>query len=246
MARIIQKDRPGEGGKKKLAWVLFGMVAVCAVMFFIGILQQSKILILAGGIGAVIFISAAGAAGNFRGKTDDILQAGLAGEQAAAELIAAFPDSYLGFQNLRVTYGGKTSELDMVVVGAAGVFVIETKNLKGRICGGYEQERWTQHKTGRAGGSYEKQLYSPVRQVGTHVYRLAHYLRSHGMQLRVDAMVYFTDPRTSVEITGTSGEIPVFSGKNGGKDLTRHILKGKAVLSPQEVRRLCHLLEKCK
>ncbi len=178
------------------------------------------------------------------GGDREALGAGIAGETATANLIAQLPDGWYGIQNPVVAYQGKQSEMDMVAVGPGGVFIIECKHHNGRIVGRFDSHDWVQYKTGRAGGSYQKQFYSPVKQVGTHVYRLAHFLRQNGCQVHVTGMVFFTNPQAVVEVYGNPGDIPVFAGQTGATRMTRQMMSGQ-VLSPREVRQICDLLKKC-
>lgn len=173
----------------------------------------------------------------------NILKAGIDGEAAAAKLLKQLPDSYRCYQNVVVCCQGKTSEMDLVAVGPTGVFIIEIKNLNGHINGAWDAQYWTLHKTGRRGGTYEKSFYSPVKQVGTHVYRLAHYLRENGCRVHIDAMVLFSNPDTTVTLQGIPGDIPVYAGQEGGKQLLRRITAGDTVLSPETRKKVFRLLD---
>ena len=84
----------------------------------------------------------------------DILVSGINGERIAAKVLAALPDSYTVFQDVEVTYDGKVSEIDNIVVGKSGVFIVEVKNHNGNITGDCEDTYWIQHKVGRGGTPY--------------------------------------------------------------------------------------------
>lgn len=173
-----------------------------------------------------------------------MLAAGLTGEASTAGIISSLPDTYCGFQNIQVSYEGKTSELDMVVTGPTGVFIIETKNMNGTIVGNYDAQYWTQRKIGRNGTPYSGQLYSPVKQVKTHVYRLANYLRKENINVFVDAMVYFSNPNSVVQVTGFSAGTPVFSALgNGSEEICHQILCSDQKLSPEVLAKVNTLLE---
>ena len=64
---------------------------------------------------------------------------------------------------------GKTSQIDHIYISEYGIFVIETKNYSGRIYGSENQQFWTQVL---AYGNTKNQLYNPVKQNLTHIYRL--------------------------------------------------------------------------
>ena len=235
MAKIYKKEAP-EAPKPKGSKVFYALAILCALV--------GLVLPVAFGVAAVLAVIGIALAPGNR-SLHNISRAGQAGENATADFIAQFPDSYSGFQNLKVTYEGKQSEIDMVVVGPTGVYIIETKNHNGHIRGSFESHDWMQYKVGRAGGQYSKEFYSPVKQVGTHVYRLAHYLRLRGAQVHVDAMVFFTNPAATVEVYGTPGNIPVYAGQTGAELIAKQIIGGKPVLSPQTVESVCRLLEQC-
>ncbi len=176
----------------------------------------------------------------FRKRELDILVAGIAGEQNSAKLISALPDSYCGFQNLNVTFDGKQSEIDLTVVGPTGIFIIEVKNLNGTVVGDYQSNKWTQHKIGRGGTPYSKQFYSPVKQVGTHIYRLANFLRQNGIREYVNGCVYFANYESELRIHGIPDKIPVFDSFD---TLCRYILSGEKILNGEQVTKICKFLK---
>ncbi len=180
----------------------------------------------------------------FSGKKS-ALKVGINGERAMARLIERFPEGYYGIQNVVVSFDGKQSELDMVVVGPTGVFIVETKSRNGRISGNYDSKYWTQHKVGRGGTPYSSDFYSPIKQVGTHVYRLANFLRTQKVQITVEGIVYFRDATEGFYLSGTPGRIPVFRNTTEGMhNLYRFITSGNVKLSPQKVNYICNILLK--
>lgn len=242
MAQIIKKETPSAPPKKQFP-VFFILAAVGVILTIVGVLNDNATLMILGVIAAIVCF-VLGCFGNFSvfNSQAQIKQAGEVGEFATAQLIRQLPEEYFGFQNIRVTYQGNTSELDMVVVGRTGVFIIETKNHNGLIQGSFDQHQWIQYKTGRQGGQYSKEFYNPVKQVGTHTYRLAHYLRDRGCNVHVDSMVFFTNPMASVQVYGTPGKIPVYAGQQGAELIFRQILSGNANLTPNQVQQICTLL----
>ena len=136
---------------------------------------------------------------------------GLLGEDETAEILAeGLDNSYTVIQNVVVTLEGKSSELDLVVLGPNGVFVIEAKNRNGLIEGGYDKDKWLQHKVGRRGGEYSSEFYSPIKQVGTHIFRLAGHLRQNNIRFHICGAVYFSNPEAKVRLSGEPDKIPVF------------------------------------
>lgn len=170
-----------------------------------------------------------------------IKQAGKEGENATGSLLAQLPASYTVIMNAVVTYDGKSSEIDNIVVGPTGVFIIETKNHNGTITANYNAHDWQQYKVGRGGTPYTKTFYSPVKQVGTHVYRLAHYLRENHINTRINAAVYFSHPEAKVNVTGTPNNTPVFTAAET-QALFQYIMSGTAQLTPETVNRIVQLI----
>lgn len=213
-----------------VSFLSFAAFVVMLQMFFLAP------FLMIGFLGGAVFAG-------YMAQKSNTLASGLAGETMTAAIVASLPQSYCGFQNVQITYDGKTSELDMVVVGPTGVFIIETKNLNGTVQGNYDDPQWTQHKIGRQGTPYSKQFYSPVKQVGTHTYRLANHLRAHGLQVYVNSMVYFSNPDTMVQMNGAPKKIPVYTAMQGGQSaICGAIMNSEQRLSPEIVNRIAMLL----
>lgn len=150
------------------------------------------------------------AIGRHSKETGDILSAGISGEKNALNLLRGLPDDYHVFANCAIRYKGGSSETDLIVVGPGGVSVVEVKNVKGHITGGCEDHQLDVVKTDQYGIKHEKQLYNPIKQVGTHVYRLAGLMRENGHRAWVRGYVLFSHPKTTVALSGEC-DIPVFS-----------------------------------
>lgn len=243
MAQIIKKPEPPQKkGPSVSVGQLISGVLLLLVAVILAIAFHPFLAIIPGIIGVILFLSAFITGGM---QNTAIRRVGEVGEDATAHLISQLPQGYYGFRNVYVTYDGKQSEIDMVVVGKTGVFIIETKHLNGYVVGNYESHDWILHKIGRRGGSYSKEFYSPVKQVGTHVYRLANFMRSQGVNVRVEAMVFFTNPNTNVTVSGVPGRIPVYTGQPGATSLVHNIMGGQANLTPQQIASVCNLLNRC-
>lgn len=174
----------------------------------------------------------------------DILEAGIEGENSANGYMAMLPESYTIFRNLTIHHQEKSSEIDTLVVGPTGIFVIEIKHLNGHILGDISDPHWAQHKVGRAGTPYTKMFYSPVKQVNTHVYRTANYLRENGIRTHIDAIVYFSNTDTTAEILGDDGKTALFFASDDGADrMLHHILNNHQQLSQTECNKIINLLQ---
>ncbi len=174
----------------------------------------------------------------------EILKRGLIGENETADIISKLPNEYVAFQNLVIKFEDRISEMDLVVLGPTGIFIIETKNRNGIITGSFDSREWTQHKIGRGGTPYENKFYSPVKQVSTHIYRLAHYLKENGARVHINGVVYFSNPEATLNLVGEAADIPVFVAANGGKTaLLSHILSGSGNLTDEYIKNVCKLLK---
>jgi hypothetical protein len=246
MARIIRKSN---ALREKHALYL-KITVICYLISFICFIAEAACLMLSLNIGIFSFVLPAGFVlfGGIGGvmieKTKSV-KAGFKGEEAVADIIADFPDEYFGFLNTTISFDDKVCETDLIVVGPTGVFVIEVKNLNGEIRGSYDEKYWTQHKVGRGGTPYSRNFYSPVKQVGTHVYALAGLLKNRGAGVFVEGLVYISNPDTEVTLTGNPGRYTVFSASDGGKyKLTRYITKRNHILSKEGINEICRILNK--
>ena len=243
MAQVAKKNNDLVKKYLKLRlWMVIGYV-VCGICFiafpFLGQREVEIVIMLlnmSGFLGGCWF-------GLYMSHKANALYAGIVGENITADLIRTLPECYCGFQNLKITVDGKTSELDMVVVGPTGVFVIETKNLNGTIVGNYNNTQWSQKKVGRQGTAYAKTFYNPIKQVGTHVYRLAKFLESNGIHTYVNSMVYFSNPDTVIQLFGEPTKTPVFSAlKNSEKEIAQHITNREQSIANEQVIQIATLL----
>jgi len=173
----------------------------------------------------------------------NILQSGIEGEYLTNSQISSLPETYTAFRNLTVTYNHKSSELDTLIIGPTGVFVVETKNLNGTITGNISEHNWIQHKIGRAGTPYSKTFYSPVKQVNTHIYRIANFLKENGIRTYINAIVYFSNIDTTVSISGSDEKTHIFFAKNdGANQMLQHILNNNQQLSEADCNKIIDLL----
>lgn len=128
---------------------------------------------------------------NIKSKKLKIYEQGARGEAYAKHILSELDDSYQLFYDITVPYDNKTSQLDTIVVGDNGIFIVEVKNINGRVTGDIEDYNLTVEKTGQKGTKYYKSMYNPYKQVKTHAYRLNKYLQSFNISCSVTALVYF-------------------------------------------------------
>lgn len=150
------------------------------------------------------------------GAEAHVIEVGIQGERATNEILSILPDTFHIIPNVEVTVDGKHSEMDTVVVGNTGVFIVETKNKTGTVYAYLDEHDWIQEKTSRRGETYRDTFYSPAKQVATHAYRLSTFLKSNGESAWVQGTVFFPNTACEVKVLSKDGEVnvPVFSVRN--------------------------------
>lgn len=86
---------------------------------------------------------------------------------------------------LPTAYG--TTQIDHIVVSVYGVFVIETKNYKGRISGGCDDETWIKNVYGN-----KYSMPNPIRQNKVHVAAVSHVLGDVDISCDVRSIIAFS------------------------------------------------------
>ena len=79
---------------------------------------------------------------------------------------------YISIHNILVPVGEETTQIDHVLVSRFGIFVIETKNIKGWIFGAASSDRWCQSVFGK-----KFFFQNPLRQNYRHTRALAEFLK---------------------------------------------------------------------
>ena len=250
MANRIQKNKnqssaPAQkrNGGKRAAVLFIALAAICAAAFA----ATRAPAAIAVGIGAlfaaaIAFFISTSAPANTNQKTAAKYY-GDFGEQKTGDILEHYlPEDYTLVQNLTLHYAGGTSEIDTIVIGKSGVFIVEIKNVKGTIRGDYADYEWLQDKIDRYGIEHPKNLYNPTKQVGTHIWRLAKFLRENKIDTYVQGAVYFANPESALALSGEEGKIPVFSYRQTPA-LLEYIHAGNAQLSAAKVQSIVRLLD---
>lgn len=252
MANIIKKN-PNSNGNKPIrvsvgTCLIILIISIAAGLYYAAEKSVIALIISVGMIAllAVLFIFSI--FGNDDGDSTFVIpgeqheRIGMLGElKTGIMLEERLSEEYTVIQNARITFKGKSSEIDNIVVSKTGVYIIEVKTMKGTICGDYSDHDWKQLKVDQYGISHEKTFYSPVKQVGTHVYRLANYLRDNKIFTHVNALVYFSSPETKLDLTGIVTDIPVYSYATTD-DMIMHIKHGNEHLSKSTLNAIINLL----
>jgi hypothetical protein len=121
---------------------------------------------------------------------------GRRGEKRVAKKLSDLDSSvYKAFHDVLLPTAGGSSQIDHVVISAFGIFVIETKNFRGRLTGSLESETWLQHF-----GQKSYPLRNPVLQNRGHVTALMHALNVSERSLFVPLVVFAGSAEVQVPV----------------------------------------------
>lgn len=133
-------------------------------------------------------------------KNLGILQSGVKGEEATLKILQKLPKEYTILTNPVILNRGITMELDFVVIGKNGVFIVESKNYRGIISGKTSKQTWKQVKHGKNDKVYEKEINNPVKQSFRQGKRMAEMFRDFDITADIYPIVYFVDERSELKI----------------------------------------------
>lgn len=129
-------------------------------------------------------------------------RAGTQGEKIATDIIRQYLDENDRLiTNVVVTYKGRMTELDNVIINPRGVYIIEAKYLSGQLVGKESDKEWQKVKTTAAGNTYEKTVKNPIAQVKRQIYILANYLEACGVKVWIDGYIFFVRGESPVSST---------------------------------------------
>ena len=139
--------------------------------------------------------------------------------------------TYRRFHDVIVPAEDGTTQIDHVLVSPYGIFVIETKNMKGWIFGSADRAKWTQSLFGK-----KYSFQNPLRQNFRHTKCLAAYLGIEHELLH--SVVFFIGDATF------KTKMPPNVMRSGISSYIKE--HRKKLLSKEEVERICGLLAKLK
>ena len=143
-------------------------------------------------------------------ERDAQLVMGFSGERHVSQVLArGLSSDFVLVNGLKLPRGA--GDVDHLVVGPTGVFLLETKTMAGRIeCA--PDGTWRRTKVGRAGTQYEAYIGDPAAQVQRNIFAVRNCLRQHipnlfeGTPLWIEGLVVFAHPRT--ELTADHSRVP--------------------------------------
>ena len=161
---------------------------------------------------------------------------GLLGEWSVRFWLRELRKKYQIIHDLTFTVDEKSVQVDHIVVGKNGVFVIETKNYGGRIYGSEKNQHWTQVL---AYGKVKHKLYNPIKQNAGHIYALNKAL-SELKDIPFHSIIVFTlKSKLFVD-----AETPIVSPIRLKRTIKRK--KSKRLLSDEEVDLIAQTLRRLK
>lgn len=160
----------------------------------------------------------------------NIYSAGIKGEANALESLERLSNDYVIITNPMIYTNGRSNELDNLIIGSNGVFIVETKNYVGTVYGDVNDQKWIQERSERK----TKEFYNPIMQVNQHGKRVEEFLRKLGYNTSPTTMVYFVNPNVDIKITGSSST-EVFKHQDLDTMINRiEYFKGNVILSESD------------
>lgn len=148
---------------------------------------------------------------------------GFIGEKEVAFFLSKLDsEKYKVMNNLKVDIDREKTQIDHLVISNYGIFVIETKNYKGRIYGDESTNYWTQI-------FYEDKIkfYNPIRQNDLHVKVLKDILNGY------PSMLYFP---IVVFIEGSDLRVNTITDVVYTRDLIKTIRQHRTEIIPDDIR----------
>lgn len=153
-------------------------------------------------------------------------------------MLSQLPDDYTVLNQIvipPVPPQKNPAEIDFIVIGPNGVFIVEVKNNRGRIHVSEDAPTWEVEKIGRRGTAYGTTIRNPLRQLGRQTYMLKNFLRQAKYNVWIEGLVYFSHPEVDLHVQGSRGATVL-----QGEGLSAHIL-GHTPRRPLARRSVTHL-----
>ncbi len=143
--------------------------------------------------------------GTFKNRAEAL---GEFGERTVSSYLEDLPcEDYLVFNDLLIKDGNHTTQIDHIVISRYGVFVLETKNIHGKVYGSGNKEFWSQYLPDwgykRYGSTQEHEVRNPLWQNAGHIKSVRKLV--FGSDVPVYGIVIFPS-ETEVHVTA---ELPV-------------------------------------
>lgn len=175
-----------------------------------------------------------------KSRYKNILVHGLKGEKILKKTLKKIlPDNYTAFYN--VSFNGK-GDIDCIVVGPSGVYIIEAKNHTGEIS--FSEKGWRQLKTSQRGNSFYNETFkNPLNQLDGHIFKVKKFFKDNGVNVWIKGVVVFTNPNVSLSLQRKPNALQVITIDN-----IKSIFNGNNAVTDQrqkrEIEKIKRLLKK--
>ena len=129
----------------------------------------------------------------FAYKKIKIYSYGLKGEKEVLKSLRKLPKGYTVVTDIKITDKDKSSQIDFAVVCNKGVFLIESKHVKGEINGDENSMYLEKTKTTKNNKKYIQKMFNPIIQVLGHKKGLRKYLDKNGINTNIIPIIYFSN-----------------------------------------------------
>lgn len=172
----------------------------------------------------------------------NILLSGLKGEKQLYKIAKHHKNNYHIFLNIPVRYKRNRSEIDMLMVSEKGILIVEVKNHSGTIIGGDKDDHWCQYKHYKDGHTTESEMKNPIKQISRQRDILKNILRSHGYDVWIDGVVFFSNPFVRLKLNLSNSNSYVVSGD---KELDKFIseYESNRKTSPEDIAEIVSILK---
>ena len=152
------------------------------------------------------------------------------GEKEVKDILSRIK-GYKLLNDIMIKSNNGTSQIDHILIGKKGIFVIETKDYSGMIYGDEYSREWTQ-----VINSKKNKFYNPIRQNYGHIKTLEKYIDRKNIFISI---IVFTNKSTLKKIETDTPVIQV-------KKLKRFIRKYKSnnMLTKEEIDNMYNLIKK--
>ena len=132
------------------------------------------------------------------------LEGGRRGEQKMAELLAErLADDHVILNDLELRIAHERAQIDHLVIGPSGIFVVESKYWAGTFTGDVNDAQWTQTKS----NGTVRHMKSPVQQCERQRRMFITLLASKIPEDRIHALAVFTHPAVKLQISNSKDRV---------------------------------------
>ncbi len=250
MPKLVKIKSQLKQNKNKTFWITF-LILVLTVCFFgtglgllISVLTKKITLDITIPVVLLVISLSLFLAFLIYRKKFYILKSGVRGEDSALDVLKKLPKDYTIISNPVILNRGISLELDFVVIGKNGVFIVEAKNHRGIISGKTSKSTWKQIKHGRNDKVYEKEIDNPVKQSFRQGRRMQELFRDFDIFASVYPVLFFADGKTELKVVDDADlNVPIFKKE---KDLLDYIqnTKGRESVSKEELAKIIRFFKR--